>query len=37
MLMSPVRASMVMGRPISLTGAVRLRATSVASAFSGEM
>ena len=32
---SPVRASMVTGRPMSWTGRVRLRAMSVASAFSG--
>ena len=35
--MSPVRASMLIGKPISATGMVRLRSTSVASAFSGEM
>ena len=33
---SPVRVSMVMGSAISSTGAVRLRAMSVASAFNGE-
>ena len=34
---SPVRVSMRMGRPISATGVSRLRATSTASAFSGEI
>ena len=34
---SPVRVSMVSGRPISPTGLPRLRSMSTASAFSGEM
>ena len=34
---SPVRVSVRIGRPISAMGAVRLRATSTASALSGEM
>jgi hypothetical protein len=34
---SPVRVSMRIGRPISATGASRLRAISTASALSGEM
>jgi hypothetical protein len=34
---SLVRVSVRIGRPISAIGVVRLRATSTASAFSGEM
>jgi hypothetical protein len=33
---SPVRVSSVIGRPISATGSVKLRAISTASAFKGE-
>jgi hypothetical protein len=33
---SPVRVSIVIGRPISVTGRVRLRAMSAANALSGE-
>ncbi len=34
---SPVRFSTETGRPISVTGFIRLRSISTASAFSGEM
>ena len=36
-LESPVRDSTAIGSPISVIGAVKLRATSTASALSGEM